>query len=107
MKIEILSVPQCPSHAVAVKLVKDVLVAEGIVAKVRQVTVTDEGMAERLGFRGSPTIRVNGQDIFPESGAAEPAALVCRWRADSAPINAPAIEIVREAVRKAYAGERQ
>ena len=60
MKVEVLYVAECPSHPAAVKLVKEVLAAEGVAADVHEVLVRDEGMADQLRFCGSPTIRING-----------------------------------------------
>ncbi|MGC2998207.1 hypothetical protein ACPF8X_07380 [Streptomyces sp. G35A] len=39
-------------------------------------TIADQAEAERLGFTGSPTILVDGQDPFTEPGRA--AGLTCR-----------------------------
>src|SRR5438094_8171148 len=46
VKVEVLYVAECPSHPVAVRLVKDILLAEGLVEKVQEVPVKDERMAE-------------------------------------------------------------
>jgi hypothetical protein len=61
MKIEILYVAECPSHSAAVKLVRDVLSSEGLAAEVRELLIIDETVAAALGFRGSPTIRIDGR----------------------------------------------
>ena len=50
MKVEVLYVAECPSHPVAVKLVRDVLNSEGVVAEVREVLVRDDSMATDLAF---------------------------------------------------------
>ena len=39
--------------------------------------VADEAQAERERFVGSPTVRVDGHELFPP-GPAEPAGLTCR-----------------------------
>jgi hypothetical protein len=58
VKVEVLYVADCPSHPAAVKLVRDVLAAEGITTEVYEVLVRDEQMAGELKFLGSPTIRM-------------------------------------------------
>ena len=63
MKVEVLYVADCPSHAPTVRLLKDVLAAEGVQAEVKEVLVVDAQMATELKFLGSPTIRINGLDI--------------------------------------------
>lgn len=78
MKVEVLYIAECPSHPAAVKLVGDILAAEGIDAKVHEVLVRDEGMASELRFDGSPTIRINGRDVAGESQDAQSFALRCR-----------------------------
>ena len=51
MTVEVLFVADCPSHALAVKRLRDVLATEGILADVREVLVSDERIAMRiLGF---------------------------------------------------------
>ena len=66
MKVEVLYVTECPSHPAAVKLVKDVLAAEGITTEVYEVLVREEQMAGKLKFLGSPTIRIDGRDVAGE-----------------------------------------
>jgi hypothetical protein len=53
MKVEVLYVTDCPpSHPLAVRLLKDVLAAEGIKAEFTEVLVVDAQMASELKFRG-------------------------------------------------------
>jgi hypothetical protein len=48
VRVEVLYVAECPWHPAAVKLVKDVLAAEGVAAEIQEVLARDEGMAEDL-----------------------------------------------------------
>lgn len=58
----------------------------------RQVTSTEE--AERIGFRGSPTILVDGRDVFAEGH--EPVGLSCRvYQTADGPAGAPTVEQLR------------
>jgi hypothetical protein len=104
MKVEVLYVAECPSHSAAVKLVRDVLNSEGIVAEVREVLVRDDSMATDLAFSGSPTIRINGRDVEGESSQAKAFALSCRLYPGSAEIGLPPVETVRRAVVEAREG---
>jgi hypothetical protein len=104
MKVEVLYVAHCPSHPAAVKLVRDVLNSEGVVAEVREVLVRDESMATDLAFPGSPTVRINGRDVAGESSQAKAFALSCRLYPGSAEVGLPPIEMVRRAVVKAREG---
>ena len=67
MKIEVLYVPGCPNHEPAVRAVMNVLESESFEAVVSQVPVQNESEARALRFPGSPSIRVNGGDVEPES----------------------------------------
>jgi hypothetical protein len=40
--------------------------------------IETEADADRAGFPGSPTIRVDGEDVEGSAGNGEPAGLVCR-----------------------------
>ena len=104
MKIEILYVPECPSHPAAVKLLRDVLRAEGVAVEIREVLVTDQSMATDLAFCGSPTIRINGEDVAGASSRAEPFALSCRLYPGASEISLPPVEMVRRAVVQAREG---
>lgn len=101
MKIEVLYVADCPSHPAAVKLVQDVLAEQGVAADIHEVLVKDQGMANRLKFPGSPTIRINGRDVAggPPEGWAF--ALGCRLYPGTHPSRLPPVEMVRRAVIEA------
>ena len=105
MKVEILYVSDCPSHPAAVKLVKDVLAAEGVATDIHEVLVKDERMAAEFKFVGSPTIRINGRDV--ESHSAKSFAVSCRLYSGSEQIGLPPAELVHRAVLEARQGERQ
>jgi hypothetical protein len=74
--------------------------------EVTEVCTLDD--AKRLGFVGSPTIRVEGADVDP-SGAEEPAQLTCRIyrRRDGRVSPLPDPEEVRETLRKAIEKRRR
>lgn len=104
MKIEVLYIAECPSHRAAVKLVKDVLVAEGVAADVQEVLVRDEEMASELRFLGSPTIRINGKDVAGDAQKAQNFALSCRLYPGSKQVGLPPAEMVQRAVLEARQG---
>src|SRR5437660_2019193 len=62
MRVEILYFSGCPNHAPAVNCVREVLAQEESQAEMIEVEVRDVATAQRIGFLGSPTIRVDGQD---------------------------------------------
>ena len=105
MRVEVLYVPECPSHPAAVKLVREVLAAEGVATEIHEVLVSDERMAGELKFLGSPSIRINGRDVAGESQTAKNFALSCRLYPGSKQIGLPPAEMVHRAVLEARQGE--
>ena len=101
MKIEVLYVPGCPSRSAAVKLVEKVISTEGVEADIREVVVEDEEMARDLRFTGSPTIRINGEDVAAEPQANQNYAMSCRLYYGSEQIGVPPADQVRQAVHRA------
>lgn len=65
MRIEFLYYEDCPSHDVALARLRQVMSEEGIEAPIRITRVETEKQAQALQFIGSPTIRIDGQDIDP------------------------------------------
>jgi hypothetical protein len=76
MKIEILYVPGCPNFQPAADAVAHILESESLHVEVRPVLVQTETEAAALRFPGSPTIRVNGNDV--ESERPNAVGLSCR-----------------------------
>ena len=105
MKVEVLYVAECPSHPAALKLVRDVLAAQGISTEVYEVLVRDEQMACELKFPGSPTIRIDGRDVAGDSKTTKSFALSCRLYQGSKQIGLPPGEMVHRAVLEARQGE--
>ncbi len=65
MKIEVLYFDGCPTYESATKTLRAMLAEEGVEAEVEMVAVNTDEEARRLRFPGSPTIRVDGRDLFP------------------------------------------
>jgi hypothetical protein len=83
------------------KLLRDVLAAEGVAAEIHEVLVKDDLMANELEFLGSPTIRINGRDVTGESQKSQSFALTCRLYSGSKPVGLPPAEMVHHAVAEA------
>lgn len=78
MTLELLYLEGCPNHDATVNLVRSVLEAEGVPTDFRQIAVRSREDAEALDFPGSPTVRVNGQDIERSSSNRLGIGLACR-----------------------------
>jgi hypothetical protein len=102
MTVELLWWDGCPSHPEALAELRRVLQEEGVEAEVSRVEITDDEQARRERFPGSPTIRIDGEDIVPP-GEGDPFSLTCRvYRTrDGRYSPLPDPEDVRAAVRRA------
>jgi hypothetical protein len=76
--VELLWWDGCPSSDQAHELVRRAMADAGLdPAALRSIEIDTDNAAEREGFVGSPTIRVDGRDIQPPAEA-EPPGLTCR-----------------------------
>ena len=99
MNIELLYVANCPNHAVALQRLRATLSAENLQTLVNEVLVSDAAMAQSLKFPGSPTIRINGHDVEPQSGQTASFGLMCRLYLDGS--GAPSEQRLRAAIERA------
>ena len=83
MEVEILYFDGCPSYREAQATLEEVLSQGDVSAEVRPVAVNTDEDARRLRFPGSPTLRVDGEDLFPVpvANARAAYALGCRMYA--------------------------
>ena len=65
MRIELLWFPDCPNHEAARTMIAEALAQAGASAEVTAIEVPDLATGNRVCFPGSPTIRVDGEDIEP------------------------------------------
>jgi hypothetical protein len=108
MKVELLWWEGCPSTPQALEDLKEALGAEGLdPGAVELVEVESDEQAERESFPGSPTIRLDGEDVVPV-GERDPVGLTCRvYRLrDGRPSPTPDPADVRDAVRRLHAANR-
>jgi len=104
MKIEVLYFDGCPNHQLAVERVRQVLGEEDIEAEVVEVNVQDEATAQDLGFLGSPTVRVNGNDVEPSARSAKEYGMMCRtYAVGQEREGGPPKDLIRAAIREALA----
>ena len=82
MKVEILYFSGCPNHVPAVERVREVLRQEGALADMIEVEVKDLATAEKIGFLGSPSIRIDGQDVEPAVRGIDGFGMMCRTYVD-------------------------
>ena len=98
IRVELLAVEGCP-HLERARRDLDSVLRQGIIeVPIQLIFVSGADDAEFLGFQGSPTIRVNGEDVVPEPEL--PMNLSCRFYRDSEGrrIGSPPIEAIQRAV---------
>jgi hypothetical protein len=100
-RIELLYFAGCPTYQVARRTVAEVLEATSIAAEIREVNVDSEAKAHKLGFIGSPTIRIDGRDIDPDAVRGERFGLKCRvYTVDGRLLGHPSREMVLAALKE-------
>lgn len=95
MRIELLYWDRCPSWHQALENLREALRAEGIPVDVSLVCITAFPRGRLPRFRGSPTILVSGQDLFPEQPGPNE-GLSCRlYQTEEGPKGWPTVEMAR------------
>jgi hypothetical protein len=97
----------CPHREPALRQLRAILSEQGVAASIAEILVADQPAAEALNFPGSPTIRINGNDVEP---AALPRSdgLSCRTYLDEGrPVGVPPPEMIRRAIQTATGGLAQ
>ncbi len=67
MKIQLLYFIGCPSWEVALKNLKTAIQQEGIDGDIQLIHVQDDSEAEKYRFLGSPSIHIDGHDLWPSN----------------------------------------
>lgn len=102
IKIEFLYWEACPSHERALVLLREAMQEQSIHAPIEMIRIESDDEARQHQFFGSPSIRINGEDIVPIlKGTTEP-ALTCRAyrRPDGKISPLPPIEFIKAALKR-------
>lgn len=97
MRVELLYADGDPAAMTARQHLVEVLTEDAFETPIQMIAVASAEDAELLGMRGSPTIRIDGNDIDPD-GAGEP-GLVPRSYGGAGPV--PDKALIRRAVERA------
>lgn len=104
MTVEILYFGGCPNHERLLPHLRRLLRRAGVPEKIELRRVEDDAAAQRERFLGSPSVRVNGQDIEPGAEEREDFGLKCRlYRTPAGLRGAPPDEWLLEALTRASA----
>jgi hypothetical protein len=102
MTIEFLYFDGCPNYERLLPHLQELLTRSGLHAEAlqRKVETAEDAIAER--FLGSPTVRVDGEDVEPGAAGRTDFGLKCRlYRTDAGLAGAPADELVLRALARA------
>lgn len=98
VKVELLWFPGCPNWQETDARLREALALAGVRADVVLVEVGTSDEAERLGFRGSPTVLIDGRDPFADDD--DPVGLSCRvFRTTEGLRGAPTVDQLVSALR--------
>ena len=95
--IEMLYFDGCPSYRQAWSDILEVLVETKVAARVTPVVVNDTVAAQRLGFAGSPSIRINGIDLERNEGQG---TMACRVYAENGGKGWPSKKLIADRLRE-------
>lgn len=100
-EIELLYFDDCPNWKEADGLLLEAAASVGLLdPKISYRKVMSSLEAEEMGFRGSPTILIDGRDPFADAGT--PAGLSCRvYRSEGRTSGSPSLDQIRDALRSA------
>ena len=102
MRVELLYFDGCPSYQVFLPRLREMLAEQRVEAQVqlRRVQSAETAVAER--FLGSPTLRIDGQDVEPDADRRSDFGLKCRlYRTADGYSATPPEELVISSIRRA------
>lgn len=102
MRIELLHFEGCPGSTEVLGILENVVVQEGLAAEILPVIPDPDDWSD---FPGSPTILVNGEDLFPAERRATRAASCRIYATPEGPKNHPTAAMVREALVERLSGK--
>ena len=102
MKVEVLYFDGCPTYETATKTLRKVLSEEGLESDIEFVAVNTDEQARRLRFPGSPTIRVDGEDLFPVPDRAVYALGCQTYPTPEGPKGSPGAAMLTQALSRTF-----
>jgi hypothetical protein len=95
LRIELLHFEGCPGFTEVLGILENAVIQEGFSAEILPVILDPNECSD---FPGSPTILVNGEDLFPAERRAMSAASCRIYATPEGPKNHPTATMVREAL---------
>lgn len=100
MKVEVLYFEGCPNHDALFPRLRSLLADKGVDAQIELRRVESVEAAKRERFLGSPTVRIDGEDIDPGASERSDFGLKCRlYRTEEGTSGIPPEQWIAEAIR--------
>lgn len=107
MKIEFLYSSRCPNREEALQNLIRVLKRNGWFMGIHSIEIKDLNQAKKAKFLGSPTIRVNGQDLEKDAEKADSYSLDCRtYVINGESISVPTEDFIEEGIKRILEKEK-
>jgi hypothetical protein len=101
MRIELLYFDGCPSYEALLPALRELLAVEGIEDEIELRRVETPEDAERERFLGSPTLRIDGEDVDPGAREREDFGFKCRlYRSENGLSKTPPEPWIRTALAR-------
>lgn len=101
MIVELLYFDGCPHHEALMPHLEQLLHSADLPARIELRRITDDKVAQRERFLGSPTVRVDGRDVEPGAEQRDDFGLKCRlYRLPTGLRGAPADQWVLDALAR-------
>jgi hypothetical protein len=98
--VQLLYFPDCPNYQPTRELIEQTGSELGIELDLELIAIDDERSAHHLRFLGSPTVRIDGDDIEPHARDRTDVALSCRiYRTEHGTRGYPDRHLLRTALR--------
>ncbi len=98
-EIELLYFDGCPSWKTALENLRQVLETENLPYPIRLIEIATPQQAQEECFLGSPSFRLNGTDLWPETRTRY--NMSCRvYQTDQGMRGSPSVEMLREKIRE-------
>lgn len=102
MRIELLYFDGCPSYAELLPRLRELLASEGIDQEIELRRVESSEEAERERFLGSPTVRIDGEDVDISARERHDFGVECRlYRTEEGLVGTPPDGWIRVALERA------
>lgn len=100
-KIELLYFDGCPTYKHALNDTEEIAKELGVSTDIKMIKVENDEDAMKLRFLGSPTIKINGEDIDSSALNSEDYGLRCRvYRVNGKLLGNPSEDMIRVALQR-------